>query len=103
MINLVNLPSKDPAEVIGVTFDFGPEIDNTEAIVGTPAVAVSLVTGIDPAPNDVLSGGAVVFDTQVLQKVRGGLDGVAYKLVCTINLDSGRVLMLGAVLPVVTL
>lgn len=97
-----SLPAKDPAERILVDFDFTPDFDAGEEIAGTPTVGVSLVAGTDPSPAAILLGTPTVAAGVVRQTINGGVAGATYRLRCAATLDSGRILVLAATLPVRT-
>lgn len=95
-------PSKDPAEVLVVTFDFSSEVDSGESISAAQVYA-EVVFGTDPIPTAVLSGSPSVAGGAVLQAVNGGVDGAVYGVRCVATLSpTGRVLVLAANLPVRT-
>ena len=93
-------PTKDPAEIVFVAFDFSGEIEEGERLTGTPVVTVSLLSGADANPSALLGGSAAIAGASVLQTISGGVDGAIYKLRCRAALDSGRVLVLASTLPV---
>lgn len=96
-----NFPAKDPVEALVITFEFAAEINVDETIAAAPAVSVSLLSGADEAPGDVLAGSPAVSGSAVLHAVHGGINGAAYLLRCAATLvPSGRVLVLAATLPV---
>jgi hypothetical protein len=96
------LPAKDPAERVIVDFDFSLDLDTAEYITGTPAVGVALVAGTDPSPAAILLGTPTVAAGVARQAIIGGVAGATYRLRCAATLDSGRILVLAANLPVRT-
>lgn len=103
-MTFTSLPFKDPSETVTVTFLFGSEILTGETITGTPTCTCTLLSGPaaseDANPSAVLNGPCTVTGTNVMQSVTGGLDQNAYFLKCTAMLNSGRVLVRKASLPV---
>lgn len=94
---------KDTAENRFIRFDFTKELATGEAITGTPTIAVSVVSGVDPSPTAMLSGSPVVASPFVSQRVLGGLANVTYKFRCIAQTDAGNTLVVAGALPVVTL
>ena len=66
--------SKDPAEVVPVTFDF----KNLVASIDSATVSISVKTGTDGNPAALLYSSAQITGTQVRQLIQGGVDGVVY-------------------------
>ena len=89
---------KDPAAKVWCEFDFSRTASGTT--VASPNITIAVVSGTDAGPDLALDGAATVSGTKVLQRVRGGLDGVVYALECTVN-DGDAVLTLEALLPVI--
>lgn len=78
MENLVTR-SKYVPEVISIFMDFADILPTGTVIQGTPTVTVSLETGEDPTPADILFLGVSVHNgTLVEQRVRQGVPGVIY-------------------------
>ncbi len=94
------LSNKYPSESVVVTFQFVDAL-GSETISSVSSVAASVANGVDASPSGLLNGAAVISGTDVLQPVHAGVAGVDYLLVCTIVTNSGRVLVLDAILPVV--
>lgn len=90
---------KDPAEIIPLTFEFGPLLDE-QTISGAPVVEVTVYEGYDATPADVLSGSVVVVGTRVRQNATGGVLGVEYLIRVTVTTNTGLKYTLGRVLPV---
>lgn len=90
MANLI-LPSKLVPEQITVTFEFLDELDWGDTIVSADVIC-TVAIGVDPNPEFVLRQDKGVFPTEVTQKVRNGLPGVFYRLVCLATTASGKVL-----------
>ena len=90
--------NKDPSEIVLVTFDF----TNVTTTVASPTVAATVAYGTDGNPSAILSGAATVVGTTVTQLITGGLNGVSYKLECTITGGSGTKFVLADTMPVVS-
>jgi hypothetical protein len=93
------LPSKLVPEQITVTFEFLDELDWGDTIVSAEVIC-TVAIGVDPNPEFVLRQDTGVFDTYVTQKVRNGLPGVFYRLVCLATTVGGKVLEKKSVLAV---
>jgi len=79
--------TKDPSEIITVTFDFS----GTATSCTNPSVAISVVAGReDSNASSMLSGTPQVDGTSILQRVIGGLNGNTYKLRCEIDDADGE-------------
>lgn len=97
---IIEWPSKDPAESLICSWDFGPELDVGEAI-SSALVSVSLLSGADANPGAMLFSPKTIVSNVVFQPFRGGLDGATYRLRCEATISpTGRVLVLAATLPV---
>lgn len=92
------LSSKDPNEIITLTFDYGAILGADTLLSAT--LSVELVTGTDSNPSAMLSGAAVIQGDTVLQQVQGGVDTANYKIVCTADTADGQRLMVANILPV---
>jgi hypothetical protein len=74
---------KDPAESVPLTFDFGLDLASGETLSGYASVAITVLSGTDPMPANLLAG-QVVFDstaTKVIVPVQGGVNGCVYEFV----------------------
>ena len=63
--------------------DFTPQLAKTgDTFTGTPSVTATVIVGQDPTPRDILSGSPTLSANgmQILQRVSGGVAGVAYLL-----------------------
>lgn len=91
--------TKDPQEVIVVTFDFSA----LTATVTSPSVTASVASGKpDASPSAVLSGTPAISGAKILQTVIAGQDGTSYDLVCKVTSSDGiQKFVLSDVLPVV--
>lgn len=93
---------KDPEEVVDLSFDFTDDLGAAD-IQGAPVIAASLIEGVDPDFANTIQGAATVDGKIVFQRIRNGLDKVAYGYRCKITASDGRVLVLALQVPVRTL
>lgn len=98
-MTLTTWPAKDQREKLVATFSFGPALDPGETIESHLTSCTSK-DGADTHPSAVLDGAGEIVGSDVLQSFHGGISGASYCLDCTVNLSSGRVLVLSAILPV---
>ena len=96
------LPLKGPTEVVPLSFDFTADIA-TGATVQVVSVTVAVVSGSDASPGNLLQGAAIATGATVTQWITGGVDGVRYKILCTVDASDGQRLVLAAELNVRTL
>ena len=97
--------TKLTSERIRVEFNFASELLLGETI-STPVVEIQVSTGIDPAPEDMIASRKFLDSPKVFQWIVGGLPGVIYNLICTVQGSSGKQYKLErklAVVPAVTL
>jgi hypothetical protein len=95
-MNATRLPEKGTLESVVLGFDFSLEATS----VSTPQFIVTAELGVDPSPGMILGGSPVADGAVVLQRVDGGLDGVTYRVSCTVSTLEGDTLTLQALLPV---
>ena len=83
--------AKYRAETISAIISFANVFSSGEVITGTPVVTVSVLSGIDPAPSDMLYGGVTVTggDT-VEQRFRLGVLGCIYEIVYEVVTNLGN-------------
>jgi hypothetical protein len=74
--------SKFESEELDFTFDMLSRCAVGESIV-TAIVSVSVSTGIDLAPESMVSGVSTVSNNVVIQKIIGGVGGVIYDVACS--------------------
>ncbi|MBP8169295.1 MAG: hypothetical protein KAX99_06475 [Azonexus sp.] len=95
----MSLPTKDPAEIITVEFDFTA----LAASVSAPTVTVAAAYGKDDATaSAMLSGSPSVTGAEVRQRIIGGQSGTTYTLRCVADAPDGSRYVLTASLPVET-
>lgn len=81
-------PSKQIRETVRLSFDFLDLIRFGE-VVSSPEVTVSVGSGVDDAPSDILSGSPSISGTTVYQLIRAGMAGVTYVLSCSVQGSGG--------------
>jgi hypothetical protein len=91
--------SKDPDEIITVTFPFAGEL-GVATLDAVDYVTITVIKGNDPSAGAMLNGAASIASADVLQSVRNGVDGNDYKLRCRAVLSDGRKLVRAIDLPV---
>jgi hypothetical protein len=92
------LPAIDVDEIDVQTFAFGRAMVAGETITEV-AITCDAWSGTDPAPDAVRVGAPVPSGTDVLQVIRGRVDGVTYRLRGRALLSSGRALVAVGYLP----
>lgn len=70
------ISSKAPDEVWPIKFIFDAETSSIQSAV----VDVSVKSGIDANPNDILDGTAEINGGTITQYIKGGIEGVTYKI-----------------------
>lgn len=83
-------------------FNFANRLQAGEVLTGTPAVTVSVYSGVDPNPAAMLSGPATLNSPNVLQKFTGGVPGTIYTVLVGCNTSLGQFLEQFAYLVVMT-
>lgn len=84
-----------------VTFDFISSLPRGEAIVSA-SVRCQVNSGFDSSSSAVISGSSTISGTVVTQKIKAGVAGVVYDLLCRIVTESGNTLTMSAYLAVVS-
>lgn len=94
---------KDPAEIVVLTFDFTADLGAGETLVGPPVVSINQYSGTtDPGISSMPSGAAQLSGALVLQKIGGGVSGSDYLLKAACTTSTGRQLVIGGQLPVLS-
>lgn len=87
----VILGTKTPEDIIPVRFPFQGLLD-FGAVISNSVVQVTVSSGIDPAPSDLLDGLSSVENlTTVVQSIEGGLPGVIYNLLAVAAASDGTI------------
>ncbi len=71
------LDSKDPAEIVPITFDFSELVTSIDSIV---QVTCADPSGTDAAATAMLDGSPVVAGQLVIQRIKNGIHNVNYTL-----------------------
>lgn len=92
---------KDPTEVIIFGMDFAAILDAGETI-STAAWSKATETSVGTETTPLAFSGVadITDDPIVRQKVTGGTDGWAYRLICTITTSAGQTIVGSALLPI---
>lgn len=72
-------PSKLPGAQVTLTFGFGAAL-NGATLVAVLSITVVALCGLDPDPQLILNGAAVISGSNVLQPVQGGVFGERYQI-----------------------
>lgn len=90
------IPTKLQSEIVQLPpngFSFISRLQTGEALSGTPAVTISVYSGVDPNPQAMLSGAATISNgNTVLQKFTGGVPGVIYRVIAGCATNQGQFL-----------
>jgi hypothetical protein len=86
---------REVGEITWAKFDFISRLKKGDTIA-SQSVTASVYSGTDPNPTQVIVGNAYASGTVVSQKVRGGVLGVIYGLVCRVVTTSGSTIQMSA-------
>ena len=102
MTRIVQVPAKGVLESFDITFPFQDQLLFGEIISGY-AVNISVFTGEDIDPDDVLDGVPTVSANfmHMVQGVHNGLPGVVYYIICSVSGSLGNVYTKDAYLSVI--
>lgn len=87
----------DPQARRTLTFGFFKDLKPTDTIVSA-SMSVSLVSGDDPSPAELLVGAPAIVGPDVLHFAAGRADRNAYVIKCLATTAAGEVLTLSAVI-----
>ena len=94
---LTKLSPKDPSESVVVTFDFSNLLDQVGGEILTTAIwTVSVISGIDASPQNLLSGTYTLKNYMSMSLIKGGISGVNYMIQATATTSYGQVLLLSS-------
>jgi hypothetical protein len=100
-VTRVILPPKRLGEIVTFNqFDFISQLGPNEVISFTTAT-VTVYSGTDPTPSNILNGLPLVNGTAVLQSVRGGVLGTIYEITVTAFTNAGQDLQLAGFLAII--
>lgn len=88
--DMQSTPSKGISETIVLTYDFLGHMPLGD-VLSSPSVSVSIRSGLDNAPEDILLGAASIVGSKVVQTVTQGMAGVTYLLTFSANGTTGAV------------
>ena len=71
------------------TFDFSQVLSPSETI-STATSAVIVMNGVDPTPNDIIVGSAVISGQTASQRIANGVNDVTYRLSMTVTTSQGN-------------
>jgi len=71
------------------TFDFTQVLSSSETI-STAICTVIVMNGVDPTPNNIIIGAAVINNQTASQRIANGVDNVTYRLSMTITTSQGN-------------
>lgn len=93
----------DIEEIRPVFFDFSGELKTGETLTSVAPLEVTVQSGTDPTPANLLSGSAVISGAMVQQMVKPTINGVSYHLRAVAATSLGSQLVVAANLRVVTI
>lgn len=93
-------PKKQSEEKV-YTFNMSSRLDSGETMISV-VFSVSVSSGLDSAPQNMISGNPSISGTRVSQKIIGGVAGVIYVIIATIITSTGRKLIPNAYLQVIS-
>ena len=89
----MNFTPKRAGESEIFTVDFAPLLAKGEAI-SSPVWTIAVVDGVDAAASTMIVGQPAVNGTTASQMLKGGIPGVRYAPVCTVQTSLGQTLVL---------
>lgn len=89
MADILWFSSKRVGETITVGFDLANLLITGETLDSATFTA-TVVSGSDPSPSSLISGGASIVGTEVSQKITGGVDGVTYEIRAEVDTSAGH-------------
>lgn len=85
--------SKYHSETISIVVSFSDVLSPGDSITGLPSITVTVFTGIDATPTDILYLGiSIIAGTSIEQRIRLGVIGVIYHLLFTVTTVQGDTL-----------
>lgn len=92
MFNFVQ-GSKYRTETISIVVSFADILPAGNAITGIPLVTVTVFSGVDPVPSNLLYGGVSIYNgITIEQRIRLGVDGCIYHITFSILTTGGDTL-----------
>ncbi len=100
MASIVILPSKGHLSTIPVVIDCSSDMYNGEVVISV-VVTATVESGVDPSPENIISGVATYDENLITQFITDGLSGVVYLLTFTIGTSLANILVVHAKLAVI--
>lgn len=89
MLNIVQW-SKYRAETVSIIVSFADLLAPGDTITGTPTITVTVFTGLDPTPSDLLYQGVSIPNSSTIeQRFRLGIPGVIYHILFSVDTTLG--------------
>lgn len=89
-----------PSKLVGATKNFPFDFTANQVNITSASVSATVYSGLDPSPQSIVNGPAVVDLYTVTQSISGGIPGTIYYLVCTAETSDGQTLTEDAFLAV---
>ena len=93
--------TKDPEEVIIISFDYTDMLDTSETITGIFAWEIEVSSGTDLTPSALFTGSPTYGAKVTSRFITGGIDGNSYLISCIVDTTTGQRLKLSGILPIV--
>lgn len=71
---MIQFPSKHPYESFALAFDFS----RLATTIDSATITISVASGVDASPADMLDGAAQIIGAVVYQRIRSGVDMTNY-------------------------
>lgn len=94
------IPSKLAAEDIIITTDFA-NLMVQGTTISSAAVTAVVYSGVDPAPNNIISGSATISGGEVSQKIIDGEEGCTYLLTFSATTSDAQIIRKQAFLTII--
>lgn len=92
--------SKDPEEIITLTYDFTAELNGATINPGSASFAIAVVNGADAGVASMPNGAPLIAGGMVFQSVKNGVNACDYGTRCKVNTSDGQTFVIGRKLPV---
>lgn len=86
-------------ETVNISMDMSEEIPPGVSILSV-SVSSGLIIGVDPAPDTLLTGGAVKMGNVIVQRAHGGIAGNTYAVSFLMETSDGQIIIAQGFLPV---
>lgn len=88
----MNFDPKRAAEAEIFTVDFGPRLA-PGITIASPVWSITPVDGVDPAAESMIIGSASISGSMSSQLIGGGVPGIRYAPICTVQASDGQTLV----------